>query len=45
MRVGVPAFPAQKHGNLHKHYGRYKVSKVLSKTKVNERMSKETIQV
>jgi hypothetical protein len=45
MRDGVPAFPAKKHGNLHKHYGRCKVPQVLSKTKVKERRSKQTIQV
>jgi hypothetical protein len=45
MRDGVPAFPAQKHGNFHKHYGKSKVPEVLSKIKVKGRRSKETIQV
>jgi hypothetical protein len=45
MKDGVPAFPAQKHGNLHKHCGRCKVPEVLSKITVKERRSKETIQV
>jgi hypothetical protein len=45
MRDGVPAFPALKHGNLHKHYGRCKMPEVLSKIKVKERRSKQMIQV